>query len=196
LRIAAYVARRYESVTRIVLGRGATILTCPPLHDSVFVPGLLADYDLVVFNLHGLPDTPAWLGGDEMNDAVPALKAKTLASCDLRGSGVFVVNCHLGDEQDPMRAALVTAAADWIIGGAGENFAGILVPVGADVLLKWFCRALRVLRKPDKALAWAKRLAKRFAPEHTEQQRMALADALGFEIWREHADQILQAPHV
>jgi len=178
-------------VTAKVLGRGATILTCPPLHDSMFVPGLLAGYDLVVFNLHGLPDTPAWLGGDDVNDAVPALKAQTLASCDLRGSGVFVVNCHLGDEDDPMRAALFVAGADWVVAGPGENFAGILIPVGADVLLKWFCRALKVLRKPDRALAWARRLAKRLAPKHTEQQRMALRDALGFQIWRRHADQVL-----
>jgi len=191
LKIVAYVARRYEGVTRKVIGRGATILTCPPLHDSVFVPGLLAGYDLVVFNLHGLPDTPAWLGGDDVDDAVPALKAETLASCDLRGSGVFVVNCHLGDEGDPMRAALFAAGAKWVVGGSGENFAGITIPVGADVLLKWFRWALKLWREPDRALAWAKRLARRLAPKHTEQQSMALRDALEFRVWTQHADQIL-----
>lgn len=191
MKIVAYVARRYEHVTRRVLGTCGVILTCPPLHDADFEPALLSGYDLVVFNLHGFPNSPAWLGGDRIDEGVPALKAATLAECDLGGAGVFAINCHLGDEDSPMRVALIEAGAGWIVSGAGVNYAGWRAPVGADVLLKWFVRVwawpLRLglsVPAPERALAWAKRFAARSAPQETEEQRQALADALEFEVWR------------
>lgn len=187
MNIVAYAARRYAEATRLAVGSGARLLTCPPVHDGIVDPAEFTGRDLVVFNLHGLPEVAAWLGGDGRDDQVPALKATTLRSFKLGGAGVFAINCHLGDTSSPMREALRDAGAGWVIGGPGVNFGGLNVPAGADVLLQWFIRSLRLSRMadPEQVLKLAKRALKLFSsPFMTPEQRRVLDDTLGFRVWR------------
>lgn len=157
VRIVAYAARRYEGATRAAVGQAALLLTCPPLLDLTFDPAMLSGADLVVFNLHGLPGQPVWLGGDQVDDNLPALRAETLARCQLGGAGVFAINCYLGDASDsPMRDALWQAGAGYLVSGAGENFGGMERPAGADVLLKWFRLFLERGLSPARALSLAR----------------------------------------
>lgn len=187
MNIVAYAARRYQNATRLAIGKGARLLTCPPVHDGTVDPAEFAGRDLVVFNLHGLPDAAAWFGGDGKDDQIPALKAATLRTFMLEGAGVFAINCHLGDESAPMREALRAAGASWVIGGPGINFGGLDAPAGADVLLQWFIRSWRLTRMPDPeyALRLAKRALKLFSPPFMpEKQRKVVRDTLEFRVWR------------
>ncbi len=80
MNIVAYTAKRYERATRRVVGRRAVVITCPPYDDGYFIEGkiqygLFGNYDLAVFNLHGFPNLPVWLGDDQLI----AMKGSTLS---------------------------------------------------------------------------------------------------------------------
>lgn len=184
MKMVAYAARRYEGATRKAVGRQATLLTCPPVHNGNIESRWFAGADLVVFNLHGLPGSPVWFGGDGLNDGVPALKADTLAMLDLSGAGVFAVNCHLGNDDSPMREALLAAGAAWVVGGEGVNYGGLETPAGADILLCWFVRWLKVLKKPEAALSAAKTATRLLSRARTAKERAVAQDTLAFRLWK------------
>ncbi len=185
MNIIAYTAKRYEKATRRVVGRKAVVITCPPKTDDNFVEGkinydLFGNYSLVVFNLHGYPNIPVWLG----DDALIAMKGSTLSSQPRFAKGVFAINCNLGDVDHPMLQALWDAGAEWVVAGDGLNYGGTNIPAGADVVLRWFRRSLEG-RTPEDALVRAKKIARWLAPQFTSDQRLALRDALKFEVRRQ-----------
>lgn len=184
MKVIAYTARRYEVATKRALGREAVVITCPPLNDKHFNEGLgnydlFGNYDVAVFNLHGFPHLPVWLG----DGGLIAFKGSTLSSQRRFAKGVFAINCNLGDTNHPMLECLWNAGAEWVVAGDGLNYGGTRVPVGADVLLRWFRRSLEG-RTPEQALARAKKFARWLAPQFTSDQRLALRDALNFEVIR------------
>lgn len=183
-RVVAYIAKSYEGATTLALrGDGEDIIhTCPPFGDNDIKKqhDLLEGYDLIVFNLHGLPHVPVWIG----DLSVPALKSSTLRKLNFIGSGVFAINCYLGDEHQPMFKALKKTGAAWVVAGEGLNYGGLDRPVGADILLRWFVHFLRKGNFPEKALRKAKVKASLLAPKWNQIQRLALIDALKFKLWR------------
>lgn len=184
LRVVAYTAKSYEGATTLSLrGDGEdVVLVCPPHSDSVIEkqPELLEGFDLVVFNLHGWDHLPVWLDGNGQS----ALHATTLRKLNFFQSGIFAINCFLGDEHQPMFKALRNTGAEYLVAGAGVNYGGTISPVGADVLLKYFIKGLNVGKTPERALWKAKLLASLFAPKWNRMQRVALQDALKFKLWR------------
>ncbi len=184
MNIIAYTAKRYERATRRAVGRRAEVITCPPKNDGHFVEGktsygLFGNYNLAVFNLHGFPELPVWLG----DKGIIAMKGETLSSQRHFAKGVFAINCYLGDPDHPMLQCLWDAGAEWVVAGDGLNYGGTILPAGADVLLRWFRRSLEG-RTPEAALERAKRWTRWFAPRLTSNQRLALRDALNFEVHR------------
>jgi len=143
--------------------------------------------DLVVFNLHGFPNSNVWTGGDGKDDGIPALRASTLSLLDLRNTGVFAINCYLGDSNAPMRTALFSAGAEWVIAGEGKNIAGVRRPGGADLLLKHFValyeRLTFIRPRPGTLLKFAKSITATSAPKNHSKQRAALKDTLAFSIF-------------
>ncbi len=180
MKILAYTAQRYANVTQEAIGGQGIVLTCPPVTDTTLQPAWFYGNDLVVFNLHGLPNTPAWFG----DDGVAALTAQTLALMDLRGAGVFAINCYLGDANHPMRDALQLARADWLVAGAGQNWAGHTMLEGADKLLQWFMRFWQRGMTPESSLEWAKRVMYLTPQVLIGKARHALEDASQFQLWR------------
>ncbi|KKM85569.1 hypothetical protein LCGC14_1287760 [marine sediment metagenome] len=184
MNVIAYTAKRYERATRRVVGRRAVVITCPPYDDGYFVEGkiqygLFGNYDLAVFNLHGFPNLPVWLGDDQLI----AMKGSTLSSQRHFAKGVFAINCNLGDIGHPMLQCLWDAGAEWVVAGDGLNYGGTMWPVGTDILLRWFRRSLEG-KTPEQALVRAKKIARWVAPQFTADQRLALRDALKFEVHR------------
>jgi len=180
MKIIAYAAKRYARATQRAVGRGTQVLTSPPLSDGSLDYAVFAGYDVVVFNLHGYWNIPSWAG----DDGIIALKASTLATGTPISGGVFAINCWLGDGS-PMLEALWRSGANWVVSGAELNYGGINTPVGADVLLRHFLRSLRKGLSPEDALQRAKRWTRWLAPRFTSDQRLALRDALEFEVRRE-----------
>ena len=184
MKVIGYSARRYAGATRWAIGGQATLLTCPPVTDGSFLEGTVGyrtfdGADVVVLNLHGTPKNTEWYG----DEGVVALRAETLAALELDGVGVCAVNCYLGDEPSILHNALWRAGVAWLLAGAGENYGGRNRPVGADVLIKHFLRALEG-KGPEGALGRAKVMAQLTAPRWTPDQREALADALEFKLLR------------
>lgn len=180
MRILAYTAARYANVTREAIGGQVTMLTCPPLTDSQIKPDRFLGWNLIVFNLHGEPDTPAWWG----DHYTPALTANTIKKMNLYGAGIFALNCYLGDEGHPMRDALYHAGAAWLVAGDGKNWAGRDDLQGADRLLRWFVRFWQNGMTPEKSLEWAKRIMFLTPQVFSGKTRKALEDAEEFKLWR------------
>jgi len=181
VKIVAYAAQAYKPATNIALKGRADLILCPPINDESLQqnPDLLQGYDLVVFNLHGLPFVPSWYG----NYGESALKASTLQTLNLEGCGVFAINCHLGDPAQPMFRALRKSGVAYVVAGAGINYGGLTTPVGADVLLRWFVYFVQKV-EPEIALRRAKRMTALFAPKYNIIQIRAISDALKFQLWR------------
>jgi hypothetical protein len=180
MRILAYTAARYANVTQEAIGGQVTLWTCPPLTDSRIDPDALRGYDLIVFNLHGEPDTPAWWG----DQYTPALTANTIAKMNLYRAGIFALNCYLGDDDHPMREALYHAGAAYLIAGSGKNYGGHTVLQGADRLLHWYVRFLRKGMTPEASFVLAKK-AMFWTPQvFSRKKRQALEDAREFQFWR------------
>ena len=182
MNVVAYCARSYEGATLGAVGEQANLLVCPPIGGNFIIqhPESLEGFDVVVFNLHGWQHHPMWTGDMGM----VALASSALEQMNLSGSGVFAINCWLGDEHMPMFKALKKSGVDWIIAGAGVNYAGVDSPVGADVVLKWFLRYYSKGMEVEKAFRKAKIAAALLAPKANRSQVIALSDALKFKLWR------------
>jgi hypothetical protein len=180
MKIIAYTARRYVKATIKSLRGKGKVLTCPPLDDSSVAEAWRKGCDLAIFNLHGFPDSPAWLGGDGKDDGVPAIKAGTLSRLPLEGVGVFAINCHLGDKRSPMRKALEAAGVPWVISGEGVNYGGIDTPSQADVLMSWFVYYFDGGMTATEALREAKVSSLLKLPKRTRAERRLTIDTLEF----------------
>lgn len=175
MRIFAYCCASFEGVT----GRAAGVqpVVCPPATAYNIHPVLqrLAGYDLLYFDLHGLPGEAYWLG----DDRTVALTASQLREVNLIGTTVFALSCYLADEGSPMLDALLDAGARYVIGGDGRNWAGKRrTMMGAGLLGLWFRRLLAWGMPPLKALAWAKQRVKLSALKRGKQ--LAAKDTLDF----------------
>lgn len=185
LRVVVYTAKRYERAMRAVVAGGLVgapaVLTSPPVIDDNIVgdPTLLEDGGVLVLNLHGRPLYETWFGDGDL----PAIHATTLASLDLRGVGVFAINCYAGDD-GAMRRALWAARPDYVVSGRGINWGGAASPIGADLLLRWFLRGVARGMMAEAAIERAKRLTYLLHPRLTVMQREALRDTLEFTLMR------------
>ena len=180
MNVLAYVAASYRTATVAALRGAGEVITCPPFCEEMLPVEKFKHLDLLVLNLHGLPDHGHWYG----DNLLVAMTAERVRSLSLYDVGVFGYNCFLGDPQHPMRAALKQAGAEWVVAGAGENFAGIKNMQGADVLLRWFLPKVMDGWPPEEAL-WFAKLMVLLTPRITKAARQALADAREFEIfWR------------
>lgn len=182
MRILAYCDRRYRAATEKAVGRGATLLTSPPLDSRTLSPDMLEGYDLLYFDLHGTPGEGVWYG-----DGTVALLAEQLRVADLSGSVVFALNCYLADEDSPMLDALLAAGARLVIGGDGINWGGRRRLIGAGRLGLWFRRLMVRGLAPLHALAVAK-VFLRWGVRNRE----AIKDTLAFRAYyRRQEDEIV-----
>jgi hypothetical protein len=110
---------------------------------------MLMGHDLVYFKLHGLPSQPFWYG----DDWITALHTSAFHNVALKGTVVFVANCHL--VESPFLDVILHTGAT-VIGGSGANFAQAEHVTGADQLGLYFRRALGTRVSPARALTIAK----------------------------------------
>lgn len=176
LKVFAYCSARYEEATR--RAAGVEPLCCPPVTAETLDLALLEGNDLLFFNTHGLRDVPALLGGE---DGPPiALRAEQLGGVDLGGAVVFAESCYLGDEEHPMRDALLRAGAWVVIAGPGKNWGSVDHRLfGADILGMWLRRLLAAGMTVEQAFRLA-RWRVRFSAVKSRSAR----DALGFRLFR------------
>ncbi len=153
MRVFAYGAQSF--VKSLARAAGVKPLTCPPLSVKSFSPEIMLGHDLLFFDLHGNPGSPSWYG-----DGIPAMNAKQILSVDLSGATVFAMNCYLAEKDSPMMDALLDSGVRYVVGGDGENYAGISRVYGAAELGQWFRRWLAIKFGPKKALALAKQAIK------------------------------------
>ena len=171
-------------MTRWAAGNGAVIYTSPPLTRNDLFPDVLGDFenaDLLVFNLHGMPGTPAFFG---RQDGTPvALHADQVRKLNLGRAVVFAYGCYTGDDSNPMRDALLDAGARAVVAGAGINYGGSHWPVGAD----WLLMVLRVAMSA--ASAWSEaldidRVLETMSKVLRASPLIADHDAAEFRVWR------------
>ena len=179
MNILAYTALTLRPATEQALRGAGEMITCPPFVENTLPFLTFMHRDLIVLNLHGLPDHPVWYGDGLRR----AMTADGLRGFQLDSAGVFAYNCFLGDAKHPMMSALFDAGASWVVAGAGKNWGGETDVQGADVLLRWFLRSFRQQRNPDSALEYAK-IATALTPRWSRQARLALADAREFKLFR------------
>jgi len=151
-KVFAYCAQSFERST----GRAAGVksVTCPPASSDMFNLLWLTGRQLLYFDLHGSPGAGFWHG----DDGIIALTAEQVRSVDLGGAVVFATTCYLADQDSPMLDALLDAGASYVIGGDGQNWAGVSRRLyGASLLGFWFRRLFMMGVPPLKALAVAKR---------------------------------------
>jgi len=163
---------------------GVNPLTSPPftarnIH-STFQK--LTGCDLLYFDLHGQPGEACWLGDDH----TIALSAAQLREVNLTGSIVFALGCYLADQDSPMLDALLDAGARYVVGGAGENWAGRRSLFGASLLGLWFRRLLAWRVPPLTALALAKKRVK-WGMMDKASKRLAAKDTLQFRAYYREA---------
>lgn len=115
-----------------------------------FDGGMLAGADLVYFALHGEEWLREWLG----DGGVVALRAVTLAGCELQGAVAFVENCYL--PSTPMLGALFEAGCERVVGGSGQNFGGAAGVAGVSLMGRWFRKWLALGVRPELALQLGK----------------------------------------
>lgn len=178
MRTFAYCAKRFENTTR--RGAGVWPFTCPPVTAETFIPSMLEGYDLLYFDLHGIPDSPTWYGDDHH----AALSAWDVRQAHLDGVVVFAVNCYLADQNSPMMDALLDAGASFVIGGEGQNYGGAKRMLGAASLGHAFRLGLQAGLRTPAALSAAKRWLWLLWAKHRmlgeSQREMAIMDALSF----------------
>lgn len=158
MRVFAYCDQAWANSMRWIAG--VEPLTCPPMDSDEFDPRWLEGQDLILIDLHGEPGLDHWyavvdgLGG--IPQRVMALRADQIRQADLGGAVVFATSCYLGEEGNPMLAALLDAGAGYVIGGAGKNYAGARKLAGAGLLALFFRMYLEAGADPVKALATGK----------------------------------------
>jgi len=156
---------------RVRRAAGVHPKTCPPVNASMITPACLEGYDLLYFQLHGLPEQPFWYG----DGYETALSAETIRKANLERSVAFVANCYLPDS--PMLDALLGAGAQAVIGGAGRNFSRKSELDFADLLGLWVRRGLQAGMGPQLALEVAK-LRMRMQRKSAQRE-----DTLEFRVW-------------
>ena len=158
--VRAVSAARYAGPTRKIAGRKP--LLSPPLNDKSFNPNMIEGYDLLVFNLHGNENDTVWYGEDKepnsigIRTRVPVITQDHILAADLSGTVVFAVNCYLGDEMSPMKAALWASGVKAILSGDQLNYGGVYKPAGADHLGIAFRWALGMRLTPRLAAVLAR----------------------------------------
>jgi len=178
--VFAYCARAFAPATR--KAAGVWPITCPPLTAERLQVNALKGYDLLWFDLHGMPGGAHWYAVERdggMYRSWTALTAEQVRQAELGGAVVFGANCYLGNEVSPMREAFLAAGASWVIGGEGLNYAGSRQVIGAALLGMWLRRFMAWGLPAPGALEWAKR---RLGLVLTN--RAAAADALAFQAFR------------
>ena len=165
MNILAYCCASFaKSVQRAA---GVQPLLSPPVTYNTFIPDLLMGRDLIYIKLHGLPNQPWWYG----DDWTTALHIDTFRNVALRGTVIFIANCHL--EDGPFLKALQLTGAT-IIGGNGPNYAQATGIIGADLLGRAVRQALERRARPADAL----RIGKAVLKSHTAvmQSRLKLVN--------------------
>lgn len=179
MKVLAITDKRYLPATLEVVGGEADVLVSPPIRASDVDPAWLRGYDLLYLDLHGKPGNPRlWSGEDEMT---PALDVRTVQRADLAGTVVFATSCYL--PATPFVKAFLKAGARAVVAGRGANYGGRTRVTGAQVLGRLFVRSLAKGRKPERALAAAKRTCALRAVFTGGREREALRDAIEFEVW-------------
>ena len=176
MKVFAYCAASFEqSVTKAA---GVAPFLSPPLTADRFHPPWLEGHDFIYLKLHGLPEEVYWYGDKWLT----ALRATQILATDLRGTTVFVANCHLFQQASngsqptsPMLNALLSAGARAVVGGAGQNYAKSHTVHGADRLGRAFRYLLQFGFSPFTAFRLA-RLALSLKPHKDP----ADLDALNF----------------
>jgi len=137
----------------------------------MIAPVWLEGYDLLYFQLHGLPEQPFWYG----DGYETALSAETIRRARLKGVVVFAANCFL--PESPMLDALLGAGATAVIGGGGQNFSRKSALDFADLLGLWVRRGLQAGMGAQMALDIAK-LRVRMQRKSAQRE-----DTLEFRLW-------------
>jgi hypothetical protein len=138
MRTWAYCAAEFQHSVR--KAAGVQPLLSPPVTAEIFNPRWLEGYNFLYLKLHGLPEEVYWYG----DKWITALRATQILAADLKGTVVFVANCHLFQANNghhptsPMLAALLAAGARAVVGGSGENYAKRHSVHGADRLGRAF----------------------------------------------------------
>ncbi len=161
MNVFAYCCASFEKSVQKAAGVQPAL--SPPWNFATFQPDVLMGRDLIYLKLHGLPGQPWWYG----DDWTTALHVSAFRNLALRGTVVFVANCHL--EESPFLEALLTTGAT-VIGSSGPNYAQAVGIVGADLLGKAFREALARRLSPANALRQAKNIVVR----HCEQMQKAV----------------------
>lgn len=183
MKTVVYCAETYEQASRKAAGRNAIIFTCPPHHEHNLdaIRAAMQAADLILFNLHGLPDGAAWLA--HRSGPPVAIRANQLASFDLSGAVIFVESCYTGDPDNPMHQALEKTGCRAIIAGAGENFGGSVEMAAADWLFWALRQAMQIVEFTDYKLN-IKRIIE-FARSAFEMSRdFHNRDTAQFEVWQ------------
>lgn len=137
-------------------------VTCPPFTDQTFNIKVFEFVDIIWLGLHGVPQNPSFLYGDEI-PAFPfpirirALAADGIATLNLEGKIVYASTCFLPQTHFP--EAFKKAGAT-IIGGPGENYGAPNRPEGADKLGMELLRNLTqpITRTLEEILEMSKRV--------------------------------------
>ncbi|MFH1485969.1 MAG: hypothetical protein ABIH46_07860 [Chloroflexota bacterium] len=171
--VFAYCAASFEWTVKRASGVAPKM--SPPLTMDSFTPSLMEGYEFLYFKLHGMPGQPFWYG----DDGVTAISAHQIAEANLVGAVVFVANCHL--PESPMLKALLGAGASAVIGGPGENYAGVQTIMGADLLGMYVRYLWQLGADAQRALRWAKlRLRLKWPSKATK-------DTLSFQLYTKGA---------
>ena len=140
MKVFAYCDQRYEEATRKVVGKGATVLTSPPIFAGDFNPEWWQGARFIYLDLHGFASGVYLYSGETGQWA--ALSLRTVGMSRLVGAVIFVTTCYL--PQTPFLPALLAAGAEAVIAGDGENWANRETPAGAQALA---ARVLGELRR-------------------------------------------------
>lgn len=153
MRVLAYCDQRYLAATRKVVGRGAKIVSSPPLSAHDVGPGFLEGYDVIYLDLHGEPGS-GYLYSYASYHPLAALSFQTVQRAKLEGVVVVATTCHL--PETPFAYAFQDAGAV-LVGGSGRNWGTRRRLSGAQVLAKHIIDGLRRGYRVEKALELAKR---------------------------------------
>ena len=171
MRVFAYCAKSFEVGTRQA-ARVAPI-TCPPARADTFNPDQLEGYDLLYFDLHGMPGDPRMYGDEH----IVALRADQILEADLKDVIVFASTCYLAEEDSPVMDAFLDAGAVYVIGGDGKNWSPLKsASSGAALLGKNFRAILNLGFEP----LWALSLAKQVVRLKLRGSRSVKRDTLAF----------------
>ena len=180
MRVLAVCDQRYAVATREVVGRGAGMITSPPVFAGDWLPGWLgAGWDFIYVDLHGQPGSVYLYSGP--NQAQAALSVRMVRGADLRGAVVFAATCYL--PSTPFLDAFLGSGALAVVAGRGENWGTRRRLSGAQILAKYLLEGLRAEMELGTAFRWAKQRLRRKVTAWLTSPK-ATADALRFEIWR------------